>query len=87
MSVAALTRLEQEKSKQQWDNLTRLVQGEFNSLECWIKYNAQKHIDKLTKILKTDLSDTDIRWECEAQIDIIQSQGCIVEKTGLYQIC
>ena len=47
------------------------MQKEFTSLEVWVKTNAQKHIDKLTKILKTDLSDNDIRWECEAQIDII----------------
>ena len=46
---------------------------EFNSLEGWVKSNAQKHVDKMKKILKTDLTDTDIRWECEAQIDIISS--------------
>ena len=73
MSVAALTRLEREQNKQGLDSLTGLVQGEFTSLEGWVKSNAQKHIDKLTKILKTDLSDTDIRWECKAQIDIIAS--------------
>ena len=61
MANPALTRLEREKSKQQWDNLTKVVTREFNSLEGWVKTNAQKHIDKLTKILKTDLSDTEVR--------------------------
>ena len=67
MLVAARTRLEREQNKKRWDSLTRLVQGEFASLEVWVKSNAQKHIDELTKILKTDLSDNDVRWECEAQ--------------------
>ena len=33
--------------------------------------NAQPKLDELTKALKTDLSDNDIRWEFKAQIDII----------------
>ena len=33
----------------------------------------QKHIDELTKNLNGDLSDTKLRWECEAQIDIMSS--------------
>ena len=28
-------------------------------------------LDELTKILKTDLSDNEVRWECEAQLDIL----------------
>ena len=47
-----------------------VVHKEFSSLEAWVKDTAHKHLDKLTKILKTDLSDNEIRWECEAQIDI-----------------
>ena len=41
------------------------------SSESWVTTNAQPKLDKLTKVLKTDLSDNDIRWECKAQIDII----------------
>ena len=44
---------------------------ELGSLDAWVKTTAHKHLDKLTMILKTDLSDIDIRWECEAQIDIM----------------
>ena len=73
MSVPARTRQEREKSKQKWDNLTKVVQKEFHSLESWVKNNAQKHIDKLTKNLSGDLSETELRWECEAQIDIVSS--------------
>ena len=47
-----------------------MVQKEFGSLEAWVKTTAHKHLDELTKILKTDLSDNDIRWECKAHIDI-----------------
>ena len=50
-----------------------MVTKEFHSIEGWVKTNAQKHIDELTKILRTDLSDTEVRWECEAQIDIISN--------------
>ena len=50
-----------------------MVTKEFHSLEGWVTNYAQKHIDELTKILRTDLSDTEVRWECEAQIDIISS--------------
>ena len=50
-----------------------MVQKEFHSLESWVKNNAQKHIDKLAKNLSGDLSETELRWECEAQIDIVSS--------------
>ena len=50
-----------------------MVTKEFHSLEGWVKTNAQKHIDKLTKILRTDLSETEVRWACEEQIEIISS--------------
>ena len=69
MSVPAQTRLEHEQKQERWDSLTGLVQKEFGSLEAWVKTTAHKHLDELTKILKTDLSDNDIRWECEAQIN------------------
>ena len=59
MSSPALTRQEQEKSKQQWDNLHRVVMKEFKHLEVWVKDNAQKHVDKLTKILREDLSEAE----------------------------
>ena len=39
---------------------------EFGSLEVWVRDTAQKHLDELTKILKTDLSDNEVRWEFEA---------------------
>ena len=33
--------------------------------------NTHPRLGELTQALKTDLSNNDIRWECEAQIDII----------------
>ena len=50
-----------------------MVQKEFHTLESWVKNIAQKHIDKLTKNLSGDLSETECRWECEVQIDIVSS--------------
>ena len=64
--VAARTRLEREQNKKRWDSLSGLVHKEFASLESWVTTNAQPKLDELTKVLKTDLSDNDIRWECEA---------------------
>ena len=73
LSKSALTRQEHKKSKQQWDNLHGVVSKEFKHLEGWVKDIAQKHIDELTKILRTDLSETEVRWACEEQIEIISS--------------
>ena len=38
-----------------------------------VKDKAQKHIDELTKILREHLSETEARWACEEQIDIIST--------------
>ena len=48
-----------------------VVSKEFKHLEGWVKYNAQKHVDKLTKILREDLSEAETQWACEEKIDII----------------
>ena len=73
MTSPALTRLEREKSKQQWDNLHGVVTKEFNQLEGWVKNNTKKHMDELTKLLREDLSETEVRWACEEQIDILSN--------------
>ena len=67
----ALTRQEHKKSKQQWDNLHGVVMKEFKHLEVWVKDNAQKHVDELTKILREDLSEAENQWACKEKIDII----------------
>ena len=73
MTSLALTRQECEKSKQQWDNLHGVVTKEFKHLESWVKDNAQKHVDVLTKNLKEDLSNTEIQWACVERIDTISN--------------
>ena len=70
MSVAVRTRLEREQRKKRWDSLNGIMHKYFGSLETWVRDVTQKLLDKLTKLLKTDLSDNEVRWECEAQIDI-----------------
>ena len=50
-----------------------MVTKEFNNLEGWVKDKAQKHIDELTKVLRENLSETEVRWACKEQIEIISS--------------
>ena len=42
---------------------------------CWLKHKvtteAQTRIVELTKALTGDMSDNDLMWECETQIDVI----------------
>ena len=77
MPVSAKNRQERERSKQKWDNLTRVVQKEFHNLESWVKNNAQKHIDKVTKNLIGDLSETEFRREMEV-IDRIKTYPSVL---------
>ena len=77
-----LTRLEQERSKQCWDNLTALIEKEFKGLEGWMTKEAHPKVTDLNKLLAGDLKDNDARWECETQLSIIAT----LNKTGLRKI-
>ena len=68
---AARTRQEREQNKRQWDNLTILINKEFQGFGGWVTNEAQPRIVNLTKALTGGLSDNDLRWECETQIDVI----------------
>ena len=59
MTSLALTRQKHEESKQQWDKLLLLVTKEFATLETWVRDHTQKNLDKLTKILRGDLSEAE----------------------------
>ena len=59
MMSQALTRQAQALSKQKWDNSLSLIAKEFKMLEAWVMESPQKHQDKLTKILREDLSETE----------------------------
>ena len=59
---------------------------EFKHLEVWVKDNAQKHVDKLTKILREDLSEAHFQWASEEQIDIIANLQETAKETRLHQI-
>ena len=71
MTSPALTRLEHERSKWQWNNFLQMVRKEFTNLEAWVKDQAQKHLDELIKILRGHLSEAEVQWASEEQIDIL----------------
>ena len=66
-----LTRKEQERSRQCWDNITALIEKEFKGLEGWMPKDANPKVTELNKLLTGDLRDVDARWECETMISII----------------
>ena len=74
-----LTRLEQKRSKQCWDNLTALIEKEFKGLEGWMTKEAHPKVTDLNKLLVGDLKDNDARWECETQLGMIAT----LNKIGL----
>ena len=71
MTSPALTRLEHQRNRQQWDSFLQVVTKEFTNLETWVKDHVQKHLDELTKILRGDLSEAEFKWASEEQIEII----------------
>ena len=72
MSVQqAGTRQEQEINKKRWDNLTILINKEFQGFEGWMAKESHPKIIELTKTLTGDLSDNALRWECETQLEVI----------------
>ena len=66
-----LTREQKLRSKQKWDNGLRLVGKEFKSLEAWVIESPNKNQDDLTKHLRLDLSDTEVKWVTEEKIEVM----------------
>ena len=56
-----LTREQKLKSKQKWDNRLGLVAKEFKTLDAWVLETPQKHQEDLTKHLRKDLSDSEVK--------------------------
>ena len=61
-----------------------LVTKEFNLLEAWVRDNAQKQQDKLTKNLWEDLSEAEPRWECQEKLDVLATLQEAWEKKLIY---
>ena len=66
-----LTREQKQWSKQKWDNGLGLVGKEFKSLEAWVIEAPNKNQDDLTKHLRLDLSDSDVKWTTEEKIEVM----------------
>ena len=66
-----LTREQKLRSKQKWDNGLGLVAKEFKSLEAWVIESPNKNQDDLTKHLRLDLSDTEVKWATEEKIEVL----------------
>ena len=66
-----LTREQKLRSKQKWDNGLGLVAKEFKTLEAWVLETPQKHQEDLTKHLREDLSDNEVKWGIEEKIEVM----------------
>ena len=68
----ALIRALKQESKQKWDNGLRLATYEFKALEAWVVNEPIKKPEDLTKHLRLDQTDSEVRWHTEEQIEIMK---------------
>ena len=66
-----LTRDQKLRSKQKWDNGLGLVTNEFKALEAWVLEVPTKHQEDLTKHLRNNLSDNEVKWATEEKIEVM----------------
>ena len=79
-----LTREQKLRSKQKWDNGLGLVAKEFKTLEAWVLETPQKHQEDLTKHLREDLSEPEVKWVTEEKIEVMSTLQKSWEKKLLY---
>ena len=68
----ALTRALKLESKQKWNNGLGLVTYEFKALEAWVVEEPTKKQEDLTKHLRQDQTESEVRWHTEEQIEIMK---------------
>ena len=68
----ALTRALKLESKQKWDNGLGLATYEFKALEAWVMEEPTKKQEDLTKHLRQDQTESEVRWHTEEQIEIMK---------------
>ena len=79
-----LTREQKLRSKQKWNNSLGLVAKEFKTLEAWVLEAPQKHQEDLTKHLREDLSEPEVKWATEEKIEVMSTLQKSWEKKLLY---
>ena len=79
-----LTGEQKLRSKQKWDNGLGRVAKEFKTLEAWVLESPQKHQEDLTKHLREDLSEPEIKWTTEEKIEVLSTLQKAWEKKLLY---
>ena len=68
----ALTRALKLESKNRWDNRLRLATYEFKALEAWVMEEPTKKQEDLTKHLRLEQTESEVRWQTEEQIEIMK---------------
>ena len=67
-----LTRALKLESKNRWDNGLRLATYEFKALEAWVVEEPTKKQEDLTKHLRLEQTESEVRWQTEEQIEIMK---------------
>ena len=68
----ALTRALKLESKQKWDNGLGLATYKFKALEAWVVEEPTKKQEDLTKHLRLEQTESEVRWQTEEQIEIMK---------------
>ena len=67
-----LTRALKLESKNRWDNKIGLATYEFKALEAWVVEEPTKKQEDLTKHLRLEQTESEVRWQTEEQIEIMK---------------
>ena len=82
--MQALTRDQKLKSQKELDNSLGLITTEFKTLEAWVLESPQKQQEDLTKHLREDLSEPEVKWATEEKIEVMSTLQKSWEKKLLY---
>ena len=67
-----LTRAQKLQSKQRWNNGLGLAAYEFKALEAWVLEEPTKKQEDLTKHLRLEQTESEVKWVTEEKIKVIQ---------------
>ena len=67
-----LTRALKLESKNRWDNGLGLAAYEFKALEAWVLEEPTKRQEDLTKHLRLEQTESEVKWATEEKIEVMQ---------------
>ena len=67
----SLTRDQKLRSKQKGDNRLGLVAYQFKALEAWVLEVPTKQQEDLTKHLRLEQTDNEVKWATEEKIEVM----------------